>query len=44
MSDLVHDVFSHEGDMDFAYMHEDFLSAKILQKNFNDSVIASALS
>ena len=34
MSDLVHDVFSHEGDLDFAYMHEDFLSAKILQRNF----------
>ena len=34
MSDLVHDVFSHEGDMDFAYMHEDFLSTKKLQKKF----------
>ena len=34
MNDLVHDVFSHEGDLDFAYMHEDFLSAKILQRNF----------
>ena len=34
MSDLVHDVFSHEGDMDFAYMHEDFLGSRILQKNF----------
>ena len=34
MSDLVHDVFSHEGDMDFAYMHEDFLNARILQKKF----------
>ena len=34
MSDLVHDVFSHEGDMDFAYMHEDFLGSRILQKKF----------
>ena len=34
MSDLIHDVFSHEGDMDFAYMHGDFLSANILQKTF----------
>ena len=33
-SDPVHGVFSREGDMDFAYMHEDFLSAKILQRNF----------
>ena len=31
MGDLVHDVFYHEGDMDFAYLNENFINADSIQ-------------
>ena len=31
MCDLVHDVFYHEGDMDLAYLNENFISADLIQ-------------
>ena len=31
MGDLVHDVFYHEGDIDFAYLNEKFINAELIQ-------------
>ena len=35
IGDFVHDIFYHEGDMDFAYLNENFLKAEMVQIGSN---------